>query len=158
MDRCKHKCWNLNPDTTFAMNTLTWHWDAITSHLHGAEAGIRTQAPLARPTGFQDRTLQPLGYFCICTICGPCRVRTYDLSFRRGMFCPTELRVQKMVETAGVAPTYVHWSPDWCQIFYDENTGPKMLINILIGTHECQGIIYSLTASWRLGLRQPYPI
>ena len=52
-----------------------------------------------------------------------------------------------MVEIAGVAPTYVHWSFDWCQIFYDENTGPKMLINILIGTHKCQGIIYSLTAS-----------
>lgn len=29
----------------------------------GGEAGIRTLAPLARPTGFQDRTLQPLGYF-----------------------------------------------------------------------------------------------
>ena len=60
-----------------------------------------------------------------------------------------------MVETAGVAPTYVHWSSDWCQIFYDENTGPKMLINILIGTHECQGIIYSLTASspaWTYGI------
>ena len=118
-----------------------------TFYYHGAEAGIRTQASLTRPTGFQDRTLQPLGYFCICTICGSCRVRTYDLSFRRRILYPTELRVQKMVETAGVAPTYVHWSSDWCQIFYDENTGPKMLINILIGTHECQGIIYSLTAS-----------
>ena len=32
----------------------------------GGEAGIRTQAPLARPTGFQDRTLQPLGYFSMC--------------------------------------------------------------------------------------------
>lgn len=31
----------------------------------GGEAGIRTLAPLARPTGFQDRTLQPLGYFSI---------------------------------------------------------------------------------------------
>ena len=121
-------------------------------------AGIRTQAPLARPTGFQDRTFQPLGYFCICIIGGPCRTRTYDPPVMSRMLWPTELRVQKMVETAGVAPTYVHWSSDWCQIFYDENTGPKMLINILIGTHECQGIIYSLTASWRLGLRQPYPI
>ena len=37
------------------------HWATKTN---GAEAGIWTQAPVSRPTGFQDRTLQPLGYFC----------------------------------------------------------------------------------------------
>lgn len=158
MSCCKRKCRDSNPDTAFAMDALAGHWDTITPHLPGAVHRIRTQAPLARPTDFQDRTLQPLGYFCICIIGGPCRTRTYDPPVMSRMLWPTELRVQKMVETAGVAPTYVHWSSDWCQIFYDENTGPKMLINILIGTHECQGIIYSLTASWRLGLRQPYPI
>ena len=31
----------------------------------GGGTGIRTQAPLSRPTGFQDRTLQPLGYSSI---------------------------------------------------------------------------------------------
>ena len=30
--------------------------------LNGGGTGIRTQAPVSRPTGFQDRTLQPLGY------------------------------------------------------------------------------------------------
>ena len=30
--------------------------------LDGGGTGIRTQAPVSRPTGFQDRTLQPLGY------------------------------------------------------------------------------------------------
>ena len=45
----------------------------------GGEAGIRTLAPLARPTGFQDRTLQPLGYSSISFLSGgPCRTRTYD--------------------------------------------------------------------------------
>ena len=29
---------------------------------NGGGTGIRTQAPVSRPTGFQDRTLQPLGY------------------------------------------------------------------------------------------------
>ena len=28
----------------------------------GGGSGIRTHAPFDRPTGFQDRTLQPLGY------------------------------------------------------------------------------------------------
>ena len=37
---------------------------ALPRDVNGAEAGIRTQAPVSRPTGFQDRTLQPLGYFC----------------------------------------------------------------------------------------------
>ena len=32
---------------------------------NGGGAGIRTQAPVSRPTGFQDRTLQPLGYSSI---------------------------------------------------------------------------------------------
>ena len=31
----------------------------------GGGAGIRTLAPVSRPTGFQDRTLQPLGYSSI---------------------------------------------------------------------------------------------
>ena len=31
-------------------------------NLNGGGTGIRTQAPISRPTGFQDRTLQPLGY------------------------------------------------------------------------------------------------
>ena len=35
---------------------------SIPRFLNGGGTGIRTQAPLARPTGFQDRTLQPLGY------------------------------------------------------------------------------------------------
>lgn len=39
--------------------------------------------------------------------------------------------------------------------FYNENTGPKMLINVLIDTHEYQGIICSLTASDALGLDNP---
>ena len=29
---------------------------------NGGGTGSRTQAPVSRPTGFQDRTLQPLGY------------------------------------------------------------------------------------------------
>ena len=32
---------------------------------YGGGAGIRTLAPVSRPTGFQDRTLQPLGYSSI---------------------------------------------------------------------------------------------
>ena len=32
---------------------------------NGGGTGIRTQAPVSRPTGFQDRTLQPLGYSSI---------------------------------------------------------------------------------------------
>ena len=36
-----------------------------TSRCYGGEIGIRTLAPVSRPTGFQDRTLQPLGYFSI---------------------------------------------------------------------------------------------
>ena len=48
----------------------------------GGGTGIRTQAPVSRPTGFQDRTLQPLGYSSIFSygffIGGPCRTRTYD--------------------------------------------------------------------------------
>ena len=32
---------------------------------NGAEAGIWTQAPVSRPAGFQDQSLQPLGYFCV---------------------------------------------------------------------------------------------
>lgn len=28
----------------------------------------RTQAPVSRPTGFQDRTLQPLGYSSRCSV------------------------------------------------------------------------------------------
>ncbi len=47
--------------------------------LNGGGTGIRTQAPLSRPTGFQDRTLQPLGYSSIFfSFGGPCRTRTYD--------------------------------------------------------------------------------
>ena len=33
---------------------------------NGGGTGIRTQAPVSRPTGFQDRTLQPLGYSSRC--------------------------------------------------------------------------------------------
>ena len=48
---------------------------------NGGGTGIRTQAPVSRPTGFQDRTLQPLGYSSILGSNrngGPCRTRTYD--------------------------------------------------------------------------------
>ena len=34
----------------------------LVEDLNGGGTGIRTQAPVSRPTGFQDRTLQPLGY------------------------------------------------------------------------------------------------
>ena len=64
---------------------------------NGGEAGIRTQAPRERPTGFQDRTLQPLGYFSkeiLLYIGGPCRTRTYDPPVMSRMLWPTELRVQ----------------------------------------------------------------
>ena len=36
-----------------------------TSNQIGGETGIRTLAQLSPPTGFQDRTLQPLGYFSV---------------------------------------------------------------------------------------------
>ena len=36
--------------------------------LNGGGTGIRTQAPVSRPTGFQDRTLQPLGYSSRCSV------------------------------------------------------------------------------------------
>ena len=43
-----------------------------------------TLAGLASPIGFQDRPLQPLGYFSIFG--GPCRTRTYNYPFmRRGL-------------------------------------------------------------------------
>ena len=35
---------------------------SIPRYKSGGGTGIRTQAPLARPAGFQDRSLQPLGY------------------------------------------------------------------------------------------------
>ena len=44
---------------------------ALPRDVNGAGAGIRTQAPLARPTGFQDRTLQPLGYSCNSVMVDP---------------------------------------------------------------------------------------
>ena len=34
-------------------------------NLHNGSAGIRTQAPVTRPSGFQDRSLQPLEYASI---------------------------------------------------------------------------------------------
>ena len=53
--------------------------DCSTSrYLTGGGTGIRTQAPVSRPTGFQDRTLQPLGYSSNIQSGGPCRTRTYD--------------------------------------------------------------------------------
>ena len=38
----------------------------LVEDLNGGGTGIRTQAPVSRPTGFQDRTLQPLGYSSNC--------------------------------------------------------------------------------------------
>ena len=76
---------------------------------NGGGTGIRTQAPFDRPTGFQDRTLQPLGYSSINgnIIGGPCRTRTYDPPVMSRMLWPTELRVQltKMVAGVGLEPT-----------------------------------------------------
>ena len=46
----------------------------------GGGTGIRTQAPVSRPTGFQDRTLQPLGYSSVfIKIGGGGETRTRDL-------------------------------------------------------------------------------
>ena len=59
----------------------------------GGGTGIRTQAPVSRPTGFQDRTLQPLGYSSLFYFGGPCRTRTYDPPVMSRMLWPTELRV-----------------------------------------------------------------
>ena len=124
MSCCKHKRRDSNPGTAFAMNTLTWHWDAITSHLHGAVHRIRTCKSFPA-NSFQDRTLQPLGYFCICTICGPCRVRTYNLSFRRRMLYPIELHSEILAGTSGFEP---------------EHAGVKVLC--LTGLATSQYIIY----------------
>ena len=50
---------------------------------YGGGRGIRTPAPLSRPVGFHDRSLQPdLGIppYILLQTGGPCRTRTYDRS------------------------------------------------------------------------------
>ena len=44
---------------------------------NGGGRGIRTPAPVSRSTGFQDRTLQPLGYSSN-NYGGPCRTWTHN--------------------------------------------------------------------------------
>ena len=53
---------------------------SIPRYKNGGERGIRTPARLSSPTGFQDRTLQPLGYFSVTKNMngGPDRTRTCD--------------------------------------------------------------------------------
>ena len=61
----------------------------ISFNRNGGGTGIRTQAPVSWPTGFQDRTLQPLGYSSIILnsfsllIGWPSRTWTYDLMLNR---------------------------------------------------------------------------
>lgn len=50
--------------------------------IRGGEIGIRTLAGLASPNGFQDRPLQPLGYFSVKTRFG---------MFRRSVVLQTAL-------------------------------------------------------------------
>ena len=45
--------------------------------MNGGGRGIRTPAPVSRSTGFQDRTLQPLGYSSN-NYGGPCRTWTHN--------------------------------------------------------------------------------
>ena len=83
--------------------------------------GIRTQAPVSRPTGFQDRTLQPLGYSSRYHG-GPYRTRTYDQSVMSRPLWPTELRVQ-LVAGVRVEPTTSRvWTECSNQLSYPATT------------------------------------
>ena len=102
----------------------TSYQTALPRDVNGAGAGIRTQAPLAWPTGFQDRTLQPLGYSCKTEMFGgPWRTRTFDHPVMSRKLWPTELRVQIMVARVGVEPTtYRVWTDCSSQLSYLANS------------------------------------
>ena len=129
-DGCEEWIWT----NDLQVMSLASYRAALPRDVNGAEAGIRTQAPVSRPTGFQDRTLQPLGYFCICIIGGPCRTRTYDPPVMSRMLWPTALRVhicsfRLMVAEVGVEPTTFRvWTGCSSQLSY-----PAELNKIMVG-------------------------